>query len=435
MIARHRRHGLCRGHARAIGLVGLVAACAEPQSGRCSAELDVPADFCAELVADDLGPARHLVVSGAGDIYVALWREGSRTGGLVALRDTNGDGRADVRATFGPEGGSGVALARDSAGREFLFFGTWSNVYRWALTPGQLVPSGPPDLLVEQIPELEHGARSVAVSPQGELYVNVGAPSNACERDYPRKDFRGADPCEELRTSGGVWRFADVLVPHPAVQRPEAVARFATGLRHTVALAVDSADGSVYGAPHGIDHLRSWWPDAGYTADDAAQIPAEVLFRLENGRDYGFPYCMYDPTAARMVLAPAYGGSRRGTRSDPRCGKVAEPLAQFPAHAAPSAIVAYRSRGFPSHYERGLFVALHGSLFRAPLAPSGYAVMFIPRRSDGSFGTPERFAATSQARRLIRGRMRPSGLAVGPDGSLFVSDDAAGHVWRIRVRR
>jgi glucose/arabinose dehydrogenase len=384
----------------------------------------LPDRFCAQLFAEGVGPARHIVVTAAGDVYVARWREGSRAGGVLALRDTNADGRADIREEFGPEGGSGLALSGNA-----LFLGAWGKVYRWRLGRN-LKPADPPDVVVDAIPELEHGARSIAVGPDGALYVNIGVSSNACERDYPHRDFRGDDPCRELSFSGGIWRFAGALQPITEPQRPDVAHRFATGLRHTVALGLDTADGALYGAPHGIDHLHTWWPNSGYSARDAAAKPGETLFRIENGGVYGFPYCLFDPALNRMVASPAFSGASHD------CGSVPRPTAVFAAHSAPLALVVYRGRMFPSRFQGGLFVALHGSLFRAPLDPAGYSVMFVPRRADGTFGAPESFADALSARRFPFGgsRPRPSGLAVGPDGSLYVADDNGGRIWRIVFR-
>ncbi|HJU87026.1 MAG TPA: sorbosone dehydrogenase, partial [Gemmatimonadota bacterium] len=181
----------------------------------------VPEGFCATIFADNVGPARHLAVAPNGDVYVATWREGERRGGIVALRDTDGDGQADLLDRFADEGGSGIAIHGNH-----LYFATWSSVYRYRLSIRSLVPETPPDTVVTGLPLLEHGARSIAIDEAGHLFVNIGAPSNACERDYPRRDFVGAFPCRELETSGGIWRFDAA----GRAQRPGAANRYATGL-------------------------------------------------------------------------------------------------------------------------------------------------------------------------------------------------------------
>lgn len=399
----------------ALVLVGVLVA--RRRSG-CDSTLTLPAGFCATLVADRIGPARHLVVAATGDIYVAIWREGGRRGGILALRDTTGDGVADVRREFGPEAGSGIAL-RDSS----LYFATWNRVFRYTLR-GSLVPVDPPDTIVVGLPEIEHGARSVAVDGRGHLFVNIGVPSNACERDYPRRDFVGDNPCRELATSGGIWRFDT----RQRVQLPSPATRFATGLRHTVALGLD-ADDVLYGAPHGIDHLHSWWPNAGFSREDAARKPSETLFRIDSGGDYGFPYCMHDPDSNRMVLTPGYGGDGR---AEGRCASAVQPLVAFPAHSAPMALLFYHGRQFPPRYRNGLFIAFHGSLFHEPLEPRGYSVSFVPFSGTAPSGEGETFAKAGSA--LVGVAARPSGLAEGPDGSLYVADDSRGKVWRVRWR-
>jgi glucose/arabinose dehydrogenase len=406
--------------AAALGVGALVLLgiqLARRRSG-CDSTLTLPSGFCATLVADDIGPARHLVVAPNGDIYVALWREGARRGGILALRDTTGDGVADVREQFGQEAGPGIAL-RDSS----LYFATWNRVFRYTLRRS-LVPVDPPDTIVVDLPELEHGARSIAVDDIGHLFFNIGAPSNACERDYPHRDFVGDDPCRELATSGGIWRFDTSR----RLQRPSVENRFATGLRHTVALGLDS-DGVLYGTPHGIDHLHTWWPNAGFSAEDAARKPSETLFRIDSGGEYGFPYCMHDPDSKRMILAPGYGGDGRAVR---RCASSTQPLVTFPAHSAPMALLFYHGRQFPARYRNGLFVAFHGSLFHEPLEPRGHSVSFVPFSGAAPSGETETFAKAGFA--LVGVAARPSGLAEGPDGSLYVTDDSRGKLWRVRWR-
>jgi glucose/arabinose dehydrogenase len=398
----------------AAGLAGAGAFYLNRDSSACDNRLEVPEQLCASVYADDVGPARHLAVAPNGTVYVATWREGERTGGIVALRDTDGDDVADQRSQFGPEGGSGIAIAGDR-----LYFATMNNVLRYTLEPNELVPRAPADTVVTAMPWLEHGARSIAVHGD-RLYLNIGVPSNACERDYAQRNFQGAFPCRELETSGGIWAF-DARGKN---QRPALSNRFASGLRHTVALAVNPLDGTLYGAPHGIDHLDRWWPSAGYSSRDAATIPSETLFRIDSAADYGFPYCMHDPRVGRMIVAPAYAGAPVADK----CATSPLPIATFPAHSAPMAIAFPTSDAFGPEYRGGMFVALHGSLFHSPESPRGYAVMF----AELSTGQTKPLAST-------RGRLgnitaRPSGLALRADGSLLVADDYGRRVWLIRRR-
>jgi len=297
-------------------------------------------------------------------------------------------------------------------------------VYRYTLNDGAYVPDREPERVVTGMPETEHGARSIAVGADGRLYLNVGVPSSACERNYPARDFRGANPCGELRIGGGIWAFDAFGSEQPFDESQ----RFATGLRHTIALGM--ANGALYGAPHGIDHLNTWWPSAGYTRDQAAAIPGETLFRITEGGDYGFPYCMYDPRKSTMILTPAYlGADSLGTR----CMTVPKPVAVFPAHAAPLALVENTSDKFPERYRGGIFVALHGSLFHDPLPPSGYSVVFVPRSALESSGKYEEFASGSNRRigPVRMGPIRPSGLALDSAGNLYIADDNAGRIWRV----
>jgi glucose/arabinose dehydrogenase len=394
----------------AIGIAAVAAWWLWFRPSGCGGPLDLPEEFCATVFADDVGPARHLAVAPNGTVYVATWREGQLGGGIVALRDTNGDGSADVRAKFGPEGGSGIAIA-DGA----LYFATWSKVLRYTLDSA-LVPTAPPDTVVTGMPLLEHGARSIAVTGN-DLYVNIGVASNACERDYPKRDFTGDYPCRELGTSGGIWRFDT----RQRGQRPSPTTRYATGLRHTIALGVNPRDGALYGAPHGIDHLESWWPNAGYSASDAANIPSETLFRIESGGDYGFPYCMHDPRSNRMIVAPAYAQSP----VTDRCAAATRPIATFPAHSAPMALAWSVDSVLPAAFRGGVFVALHGSLFHAPEEPRGYAVFFVDSTS-----AVRPFA--SARRRLGNASARPSGLAWDGKGGLLMADDYGQRVYLIR---
>jgi glucose/arabinose dehydrogenase len=170
-----------------------------------------------------------------------------------------------------------------------------------------------------------------------------------------------------------------------------------------------------------------------FTEAQSAEKPAEELFRIARGGDYGWPYCYYDPEAKAKRLAPEYGGD--GTQVG-RCASARQPEVAFPAHWAPNAIHFYTGTQFPAEYRGGLFVAFHGSWNRAPLPQQGYNVVFVPFAGGHAAGTWRVFAegfpgATVSPQGAAH---RPSGLAQGPDGSLYVTDDRGGRIYRILYR-
>jgi glucose/arabinose dehydrogenase len=408
-------------------LASAVPALARQQVGpRCDPDdggLRLPPGFCALVVADGLGQARHLVVHENGDIFVAIRARGQE-GRLLALRDTTGDGRVDLRQTVWDEsGGTGVAISGDT-----LWFAPPDAVLRFRLEPGSLAAAGPPDTLVGDLPaDRSHRPKTIALARDGSLYVNVGSPSNACQAEDRVRGSPGRDPCPELETRAGIWRF-------PAAGRGLSQAdgeRWATGLRNTVALAVRPADDAPWGVVHGRDQLHAAWPDR-FDERENAELPSEEMHRIERGGRYSWPYCYHDP-ARGLVLAPEYGGDGETAG---RCADLRPPVAAYPAHWAPNALQFYDGSQFPERYRGGAFIAFHGSWNRAPLPQGGYNVVFQPFDARGPTGAwevfAEGFAGPSPSPR--EAAHRPTGLAVGPDGSLYVSDDAGGTIWRIFYR-
>jgi glucose/arabinose dehydrogenase len=402
---------------------GRAPACAPSNAG-----LVLQGGFCALIVADSVGAARHIAVAPNGDVFVALR---GQTGGVLALRDTSGDGVADVRARFGPTGGTGIALHGG-----FLYFATDDAVLRWRWAPGQLEPSGAPDTVVSQLlSRRQHAAKTIALGADGALYVNIGAPSNACQPPDSngvdrRPGVAGRDPCTLLDSAGGIWRFdAGRLRQTQADGR-----RFATGLRNVVALALDAGSGRLFGAQHGRDALYQFWP-AHYDSVAGAEQPAEELFLIERGGDYGWPYCYYDPEQRAKVLAPEYGGDGKTVG---RCATARKPAVAFPAHWAPNSLAFASGTQFPPKYREGVFIAFHGSWNRAPLPQAGYKVVFVPFARGAPAGVGDVFAdgfageLTPQSSQTAP--HRPTGLAVGPDGSLYVTDDRGGRIYRILYR-
>lgn len=390
--------------------------------------LTLPPGFHAQVVIDSLGPARHLDVAPNGDIIVALRNLGGRSqeavpGGLVVLRDNDGDGRADEWTRFGDNGGNEVLLHGD-----YLFFATDDAVLRYPFPQGALGPSGPPDTIVSGLPATQnHRAKSLALGADGSLFVNIGSPSNACQTEPRSVGSPGLDPCPQLETRAGIWRFDSSVLE----QTQQDGIRFATGLRNTVALRTHPS-GALFGVVHGRDQLSALW-EGMFTAQQSAEKPAEEFVRIEEGDDFGWPYCYFDPDTDTKVLAPEYGGD--GTVID-RCAEMKDPLIDFPAHWAPNDLEFYDSTQFPAQYRGGAFVAFHGSWNRAPEPQAGYNVAFAPFEGSEPTGKWEVFAGGFPGDDVSpRGATyRPTGLAQGPDGSLYIADSRIGRIWRVTYK-
>lgn len=415
-----------RASALALCTLAAIAAPAAGQAARpgCApgnAGLTLPAGFCAQIVADSVGPARHLVVAPNGDIYAAMR---DSLGAVLALRDTNGDGMADQRQRFGRPGGTGLAFFDGH-----LYFASDTSVVRWPWRAGELVPAGPMETIVTGLAvQRGHAAKTIAIARDGALYVNIGAPSNACQEQDRQEGSKGQDPCPLLERSGGIWRF-DARRP---MQTFAQGSRWATGLRNMVAITVGPDGATLWGVQHGRDLLAGNWGKQVplYTEAKSAENPAEELYRLDQGTDYGWPYCYYDVDLKQKVLAPEYGGDGR---RQGRCATVGQPLVAFPGHWAPEAMLFYTGTQFPAEYRGGAFVAFHGSWNRGaqPAQQAGFNVSFVPFASGRPAGTWRVFADG------FRGtpnemRHRPMGMALDRDGSLLVGDDRGGRIYRIR---
>src|SRR5690349_18752376 len=185
--------------------------------------LTLPKGLCALVVAKDVGPVRHLVVAPNGDVFANV--QGRE---VLALRDTSGDGVADVVRRFGGSGGTGIALSD-----RYLYYSSDDAVYRYAWSPGRLEPVGPPEAIVTGLPSGgDHTSKSIALGPNGALFLNIGSATNSCQERNRASRSPGRDPCTERDTRAGVWRFA---ADRPG-QRFADGQHWATGLRNTVAL-------------------------------------------------------------------------------------------------------------------------------------------------------------------------------------------------------
>jgi glucose/arabinose dehydrogenase len=360
-----------------------------------------------------------------GDLYVALNNDPRRgiTGAVLAVRDTNGDARADVTQRFGPTGGNGV-FWHDGV----LFFAPNERVLRYRFPGNALVPTESPAVVISQLPDTgDHVSKTVVIDRQGWLYLNVGSATNTCQVEDRTLESPGRDPCPELPVRAGVWR-----IRANGVNQTQSVAnRFATELRNMVALAINPVDGELYGMQNGRDQLFENWPDL-FTTQDDALLPAEELFKIESGKAYGWPYCYYDPVIKQKVLAPEYGGNGSTVG---RCANRELPIADYPAHWAPLSMHFYTGSQFPERYRNGLFVAWHGSRFDPSQQPAGpgYVVTFTQFTGNQPSESFETFAGNfaGPIATPAGARHRPVGLAQAPDGSLYISDDKAGWIWRV----
>jgi glucose/arabinose dehydrogenase len=381
-------------------------------------------DFCAVVVADLGERVRHIAVRANGDVVVAVASrpDAAPSGGVFVLRDTTGDGATDVRSRFGEaNGGTGLHIVGDQ-----LWFGYDDAIVRFTLPDGALEPTAGPDTIVRGLPaDRSHRAKSLAIGPDGRLYVNIGSPSNSCQAQDRQPGVPGQDPCPDLEMRAGIWVFDANRVGQTQADGE----RFATGIRNAVALGFHPA-GPLYVVQHGRDNFAQNW---GYSEQASAEKPAEELFRVDQGDDFTWPFCYFDPQLNRRVLAPEYGGDGQ---EQGRCAGTEDPVFAFPAHWAPNDLLFYTGDQFPARYRDGVFVAFHGSWNRAPLPQGGYNVVFLPFNAGAPLASFEVFADGFAGETLSPGEAdhRPTGLAVGPDGSLYITSDQSGRIWRVIVR-
>lgn len=386
-------------------------------------DITLPVGFCATVFADDLGVARHMAVNGNGDVYVALQSLHDGTG-IVALRDTTSNGHADVIKYFGTESGTGIGIHNG-----YLYFATDTDVLRYRLLPGKLLPDLHPQVVVGGFPEQhQHSAKTIAFDASGHLYVNVGAPSNACQRLDRSPGSPGINPCPLLAQHGGIWVFnADKL---DQVFGKDG-SRYATGIRNAVAITWNARARALYAVLMGRDQLYDNWPKL-YSAQQSAELPAEEFILIQRGDNFGWPYCYYDQLQDKRVLAPEYGGDGHKTGD---CSGYSQPLLSFPGHWAPEAVLFYSGKLFPAVYRDGAFVSFHGSWNRAPLPQAGYKVVFVPfngmRPTGGYQVFADGFAGEMPILSTGSAHFRPMGLAQGPDGALYVGDTQHGRIWRV----
>jgi len=418
---------------------GSTVACASDNGG-----ITLPAGFCASVFADSLGHPRDIVIASNGDVYVNTWsgryygNKAPPPGGfIVALRDTNNDGKADIIKRFGPdaskknEGGTGIGIYNGSVYAEEG--DTISKrIVRYAVSTDSMTPtSANSELIVGKLPANgDHNMHPFVIDNGGNIFMDVGSASNSCQVKDRTSDSPGHKPCTELNTRAGIWKYSATQTN----QQFSPAGRYATGIRNAVGIALDPS-GQLYATQHGRDQLAENWSKL-FKPEQGQNLPAEELLKIEQGADYGWPMCYFDDQQQKkLVLSPEYGGDGKAIGD---CANKKAPEAWFPAHWAPDGLLFYNGSQFPAHYKGGAFISFHGSWNRAPGPQAGYNVVFVPFSggkpvdpakfevfADGFAGVPLGPDATDKALH------RPTSLGQGPDGSIYITDDKAGRVWKV----
>jgi glucose/arabinose dehydrogenase len=348
-------------------------------------QLRLPPGFRIDVFAQGLENPRGMVVAPNGNVYVAE-REAGR---VRLLRDTNGDGRADVSRVVLENIGEGMSGVHDFAIRgDRLYMVTVNELYSAPMqADGGL---GQPTLHIDDIPDGgQHPNRTMRWGPDGMLYLSVGSQTNG----VPEPDDETATL---LRVDSRNWE-REI---------------FAEGLRNTIGFGWHPVSGNLYGLDHNTDHRGDNWPP-------------EELNRILEGRHYGWPFCGGDREVDWHVAQNPDGNVPR----QEFCAGTEPPLLTYTAHAAPMQMVYYTATHFPAEYRNDAFVTMRGSWNRNP--PIGYEVVRVRFDEGGTPVAMEPFVSgwLLEGGRAHFGRLMGIGQAV--DGSLLVGDDHNGVIYRI----
>ena len=334
--------------------------------------IKLPPGFHIEVLSDAVPSARAMTLSPKGILYI-----GSLDGHIYALVLQNGRVSARHVIASGLETPAGVAW-RDGA----LYVSAVSKILRFDAIDAHLNDPPKPVVITDKLPtETHHGWKFIAFGPDGKLYVPQGAPCNVCLKDRDRFGLIG-----RMDPDGSHY---------------EVVAR---GIRNSVGFAW-----------HPVTH-ELWFTDNGrdLMGDD---IPDDKLNRASrDGMDFGFPYCHGGDTPD-----PEFG-------RDHPCSTFTPPVVKLGAHVAALGMRFYGGPMFPPAYRNTIFIAEHGSWNRSKKV--GYRVVHVITDPDGGDAHQEVFAeGWLQPGETVWGR--PADVLPMPDGSLLISDDFAGAVYRV----
>ena len=392
-----------------------------PQTHPKAAEdIKLPAGFSATVLSTEIGNPRHITVSKNGDIYAKLskLKDGK---GICLLRDTNKDGVIDEKIMFGDYPGTGICIKNG-----YLYASSNTGVFRYKLNEKEeIINQDQPEKVLDGLVDKgRDNAKPFVIDSKSNIYITIGSYNDPCRE---KGSGKGINPCSILDSAGGIWRFnADKLN-----QTFADGTRYATGLKNAVGTAWNTKTNTLFATVHGRGQFHDFYPQY-YTPQQSSELPAETLYELHEGDDAGWPYVYYDQFQKKIILAPEYGGDGKKTAGE----KAINPVVAFPAHLGPNDLLFYTGKMFPAKYRNGAFIAFHG---QSPELHKGYLVAFVPFVNNKPSGKWEIFADNFAGIDLLKPtgpvQHRPCGLAQGPDGSLFVSDDLGGTIYRIVYKK
>jgi glucose/arabinose dehydrogenase len=370
----------CVAHAMGAALLGL-ASVASAVAAAPPEQLRVPPGFRIELLTDAVPNARGMTLGrfadGSGVVYVGSMGAGK----VYAVEIAQGRARAVHTLISGLELPVGVAW-RDGK----LYVSAVSKILRFDAVDDRLRNPAAPVLVTDRLPkERGHGAKFIAFGPDGLLYIGVGAPCNVCIPDAQHGRIVRMEP------DGGALELV------------------ASGVRNSVGFDWSPLDRALWFTDNGRDQL----------GDD---VPSDELNRAARvGQHFGFPYCHQGD-----VSDPEFGAQRR-------CSDTVAPAAKLGAHVASLGMRFYTGAQFPADYRGNVFVAEHGSWNRS--RKSGYQVARVVIGAQREAVRVEPFVqgwlqVDATGRETVLGR--PADVLVLPDGSMLVSDDLGGAIYRVR---
>ncbi|WP_202796939.1 PQQ-dependent sugar dehydrogenase [Pedosphaera parvula] len=342
-------------------------------------QLKLPPGFKVNVFAQGLGNPRMIAVGDDNTVYVTCLAQGS----VVALRDKQDRGIADEQLTIVSDlkGVHGIAIHEGD-----MYLGTVRKIYKAHLLGGGKVEK-PEPLKGPDLPEMGmHWKRTLGFGPDGMLYISMGSTCNSCEESNPE--------------NAAILR-----------AKPDGTERkvFASGLRNTLGFDWHPETHELWGVDNGSD-------------DRGDQVPPEELNLLVEGGFYGWPYCFGDKQVDALAPQP------KGKTKEQICATSIAPVLTYTAHAAPIAMTFYTGKQFPPAYTNDAFVVWRGSWNRLP--PSGYCVTRVHFEDN----KPVKFEDFLTGFLIEDGKAqfaRIAGIAMTRDGSLLVSDDENGIIYRV----